>query len=255
MGLQDFDDPNLDVFNLPGSNYGFSATKMDKLTAPMYTLATLLLDDSGSVHSFVGGLENCARQIILSLRDHDRADFLLVRVVAFGSQMREVIGYTLLADINLSVLDNFLGHGGGTYLFGACKNSLDAANAYGKQLFDAEYKVNGLTYVVTDGDDTCSDRDGITASDVGTALKAAVKSEALESMSSILVGVNMTDPSVKSYLDNFAKTAGFDKFLSLDGADADSLRRVIQAGHQSISLTSQALGSGGPSQQIQSLTI
>lgn len=264
MGLQDFDDPNLDVFDLPGSNYGFSAAKIGSLTAPDYTLATLLVDDSGSVYSWKDKLEECVRRIILSLRyvggkpgnqQNDRADYIMVRVVAFGTQLREVMGFTQLGDIQMSKFDNFLGQGGGTYLFGACKNSLDAANAYAKQLFDAEYKVNGLTYVITDGDDTTSDRDGITASDVGVSLKSAVQSEAMESMVSILVGVNMVSPSIKIYLDNFASVAGFDKFLSLDDADDAALQRVANAGVQSISLQSQALNSGGPSQQIQSLTI
>lgn len=264
MGLHDFENPDLDVFNLPGSNYGFSGTKIEKLTAPQYTLATILVDDSGSVGGWYSKLEDCVRKIILSLRfvggkpgaqQTDQADYLMVRVVAFGSQMREVLGFTQLGDVQMAVFDNFLGQGGGTYLFGACKNALDASNVYGKQLFDAEYKVNGLVYVITDGEDNQSDRDGITATAVGKAIKHATHSEALESMFSILVGVNVSDITTKSYLDNFAAQAGFDKFLSLDDASDEALQRIANAGIQSISLQSKALGSGSVSQAITSLTI
>ena len=247
--------PELDNFDLPGSHYGFSAVKVDSLTAPEYTLATLLVDDSGSVSNWRSRLEECVRQIVLSLRENPRADYLLVRVVAFGDQLREVMGFTQLGELPLNKLNSFLGNGGGTYLFGACSNALSATHAYAKQLFDSEYKVNGLTYVITDGDDNMSHRDKITADVVGQSMKHLVQSEVMESHVGILVGVNMFDSTIKAYLDNFASVAGFDKFLSLDSADEAALKKVAQVGVQSISLQSQALGTGGPSQAINSLTI
>lgn len=255
MGLHDFDEENMEAHNLGGSPYGYSGTKITNLTSPEYTLVTIAVDDSGSVETFRSGLEKLITTIAQTLFKSPRADYLLVRVVGFGNQLNEIHGFKLLSDIQLAVYDGCLNDGGGTYLFGACKNALDSMFDYACQLFENEYKVNGLFYCMTDGDDNMSNRHNIKVSDVSAALKRFKQQEVMESIVSILVGVNIQNSTLKQYLDSFAKAAGFDHFLSMDDADPKTLERIAGFGSQSISLQSQALGSGGPSQQIASLTI
>jgi hypothetical protein len=255
MGLHDFDDENMQTHALGVSPYGYSATKLTKLGSPEYTLATLVVDDSGSVGSFRKGLEKLIATIVQTLRDNPRADYLMVRVVGFGSQLNEIHGFKLLSDINLQDYDNCLGDDGGTYLFGTCKNALDAMYDYAKQLTDNDFKVNGLFYAITDGDDNQSQRHNIAATDVKTARQRFKQKEVMESLVSILVGVNVQASNIKTYLEDFSKAAEFDHFLSMDDASDSTLKRIAGFGSQSISLQSQALNSGGPSQAIQSLTI
>ena len=254
MGLRDFDE-EMQNHTLGVSPYGYSATKISSLTSPEYTLATIVVDDSGSVDPFRRGLEKLIATIVQTLRFSPRADYLMVRVVGFGSQLNEVHGFKLLSDIKLADYDGCLGDGGGTYLYGACKNALDATFDYAQQLFDNEYKVNGLTYIITDGDDNQSARHNITADDVNVAIKRFKQKEVMESHVSILVGVNVAGGGIKDYLDQFTKAAEINHFLAMDDASDDTLKRITGFGSQLISLQSQALGSGGPSTAINSLTI
>jgi hypothetical protein len=253
----DPNDDDMQDYSLGASQYGYSATSIDNLTAPEYTLATLVVDDSGSVSDFRAGLEKLIETIVSTLRFSPRADYLMVRVVSFGTQFKEIHGFKLLADINLADYNGCLGDGGGTLLFGACTNALDATFDYAKQLFDNQYKVNGLVYVITDGDDNQSYKlsPPVTATDVKVALKKFKQQEVMESLVSILVGVNVQNPDIAAYLSDFSKAAEFNYYLELGDATPETLKRIGGFGSEAISLQSQAIGSGGPSQAINSLTI
>ena len=76
------------------------------------------------------------------------------------------------------------------------------------------------------------------------------KSEALESILSILVGVNVNDPSVSQWLKALHQNAGFTQYVELGDAKAATLAKLADFISRSISAQSQALGTGGPSQSL-----
>ena len=91
----------------------------------------------------------------------------------------------------------------------------------------------------------------LTVTSLKDALTDAVKGEKLESLVSILVGVN-TDAStgLNQYLDQLRQDAGFTQYISVDKADEKTLAKLASFVSRSISSQSQALGSGGPSQSL-----
>jgi hypothetical protein len=251
MGKFD-DSEGLDLHSLGGNNYGYSAAPLNSLTAPEYTLVTLVNDESGSTSGFVKPMESAVKEIMKACRHSPRSDYLLVRMVNFGSTMREIHGFKLLEQTNLSDYDGFFGAGGSTALFDTSKNAIDATADYAKQLTENDYSVNAIVFVITDGDDVCSK---YSANDVGESLKKCITGETMESLVSVLIGVNITDPMMKNRLDDFAQKAGFTKFIPVDDASEKTLAKLADFVSKSISSQSQALGSGGPSQALNSLTI
>jgi uncharacterized protein YegL len=242
---------DLDDFKLPTGNFGFSATKVTgELGASEYTLATIVLDNSGSVGAFKTELEKVAQETVKACLHSPRADNLMLRVLSFNDRLNEVHGFKLLSQCNVGDYDNSLNPGGGTSLFDATQNAVDAEVAYSKTLYDSDYKANGIVIVVTDGCDNMSTQ---TANTVKLALEAAVKSESLESLVTILVGVNITDSGVKDALDKFQKEAGFTSFVALADASKSTLAKLAKFVSRSISSQSKSLGSGAAA-PAQSLT-
>lgn len=245
-------DATLDTHKIKGNNYGYSATKMDVLAdgASEYTLVTIVVDTSSSVGGFSKELTNSLKEVIKSCKYSPRADYLLVRVVTFASQMQEYHGFKLLEQCNLDDYDNAINCGGMTALYDASANAIQASSDYAKQLADNDFSINGVIIVITDGENNSS---ALEAKDVKAAMNQALKKETMESLVSVLIGVGV-DPSTSSYLKDFKDEAGFTQYVEIKDANARSLAKLAAFVSKSISSQSQALGTGGPSQQI-SLTI
>lgn len=258
------DDDALENFQIPNSHYGFSATKIGDLQATEYTLATVVCDESGSTAGFAAEMEKATQEIVKSCRHSPRADNLMFRTVMFGTKMSEYHGFKLLESCNVADYNNFYGKSGNgatTALFDSSHNAIKASNSYAKQLSANDFLCNGIVFVITDGDDNAS---LLTAVNVGEALSEAVKSEAMESLVAILIGVNVNQPQLHQYLTDFAKKAGFTPvkvrdangnetevpYLSLTDASEKTLAKLAKFVSQSISSQSQALGTKGPSQSL-----
>src|SRR5215468_7588207 len=82
-----------------GSNYKFSAARIDSLGASEYTLAHLVVDESGSVTSFKSELEAAMLATKQACEESPRAENLLLRATAFSSRVRELHGFKLLKTI------------------------------------------------------------------------------------------------------------------------------------------------------------
>lgn len=243
---------NLDMENkkLPTGSYGYSAVKLDSLGASEYTLATLVVDVSGSVASYKSQLESTIREVINACKLSPRSDNLMLRLVTFNTSLDEVHGYKLLEQCNLDDYKNFLNVGGMTSLYDAAENAIQAASSYGKSLLANDFSVNGLVVVITDGEDNAS---RVTMNSVKTALNDVVGKENMESLVSILVGVE-TNAGVSSYLKNLKDDVGFTQYVDIGNANSKSLAKLADFISKSISAQSQSLGTGGPSKPI-SLTI
>jgi uncharacterized protein YegL len=237
---------NLENFKLPGS-YGYSATKLSDLGATEYTLVTLVVDDSGSINSFRSEMVDAIKSVVNACRYSPRADNLMIRLVTFSNSLKEIHGFKLLANCNPDDYNGVLTMGGATALFDATVNSVDATSAYGKTLVDSQFSTNGIVVVITDGEDNQSSN---TINSVAASLKKATVNETLESLVSILIGVNVTEASVAAALSELHTKGGFTQYVELKDASAKTLAKLAQFVSKSISSQSTSLGTGGPSKSL-----
>ena len=240
-------DTQLDQINLPNSHYGYSATRLEDLGATEYTIATIVADISGSTAPFILDMEAAIARIVQACKFSPRADNLLLRLVAFDDSLSELHGFKLLENCNLADYGGTLRPGGSTALYDATENAVASTTNYAQKLSSADFAANAILFVITDGMDNASK---LSAKKVKAALNEAVRTEALESIVSVLIGVSVQDPEVSRYLKKFHVDAGFTQYVELDQADAKTLARLAEFVSQSISAQSQALGTGGGSQKL-----
>jgi hypothetical protein len=240
-------DTSLDQTTLPNSHYGYSATRLEELGATEYTVVTIACDVSGSTSAFVFDMESAITRIVQACKSSPRADNLLLRLVAFDDTLSEIHGFKLLENCNLADYSGILRAGGSTALYDAAENAVSSTINYGQQLLAGDFSANAILFVITDGVDNASKS---SAKAVKAALAQAVTSEALESIISILMGVNVQALKASRYLREFHREAGFTQYIELDKADADTLARLAEFVSRSIGAQSQALGTGGATQSL-----
>ena len=237
----------METLKVPGTNFTFSAQKLSQLGASEYTLIGIAVDHSGSTHGFADVLEKALKTVVDACRFSPRADFLMLLVNLFNEHMVELHGYKLLANCNAADYDGKIHSGGGTALYDSSELTIQSVAARAKQLSDQDFTVNAIIFILTDGQDYGSKG---TAATVKAAIEAAAKDESLESIMTILVGINLKDRNVKAALDNFHKDAGFTQFVDADITTANGLAKLTGWMSKSISSQSQHIGTGGGSQPI-----
>ena len=238
------------------SNYGFSAVGLDQLGATEYTLATIVVDISGSVQSYARDLEKCLKTVVEACKSSPRSDNLLIRLVSFNDKIGEIHGFRLLADIDTKEYDNSLSPYGGTALYDAVMSAAEATGEYGSLLVDQEFMANGVIYIITDG---CDNSSTATPNSIKNALEKISKGEKLESLAVILVMLGYSDSSVKTALDSFKSSANINQFVDMTDLFANAkpekqLAKLAGFVSRSISSTSQALASGSSSAASSQLT-
>jgi hypothetical protein len=237
-------DNSLEQHGLPTNSYGFSATRLDNLGASEYTLASVITDVSSSVSPFKKDLTKAVKEIIRACKYSPRADNLLVRLTEFSDDVNEIHGFKLLENCNDADYDNCLNVGGWTSLYDAAENGISATRRYAADLYNRDYGVNGIIFVLTDGGDNKST---LSAKAVHDELVAVVKDEMLESLVTVLIGVNVGDASISQYLRDLKTSVGFTQYVEIEKADASTMAKLAQFVSKSISAQSQSLGSGGAS--------
>jgi len=239
---------DLENFNIKASNYGFSATRLEDLDASEYTLVTIVDDDSSSTMGYKTEREATIKKIVDACQKSPRADNLLLRLCRFSDNFDEIHGFKRLQTINQNDYDGCLGGGGMTALFDSAENAISASSSYGKNLADNDFSVNAIVFIITDGMDN---RSKFNEHKVREALQQAMKDECLESLVSILIGVNPGgDTGLQAYLDSFKKEAGLTQYVDIGEATPGKLAKLAEFVSKSISAQSQALGTGGPSQSL-----
>ena len=254
---------NLEQHKLATGQYGFSATKLDDLSAAgasEYTLVSIVADRSGSTVAFRAEMENCIKSVVKSCKFSERADNLMLRLTTFSTHsaasdpLEEIHGFKLLDTCNLDDYTGCIPPWGNTALFEASENAVSATMAYGKKLINDEYSVNGIIFIITDGDDNKNDP-AMQAKHVGDALKDAVKKECLESLMVILIGVNIQNQHYSKKLQDFRDEAGITQYIELPNVTPSSLAKLADFISKSISSQSKSLGSGAASIPLAAPTI
>lgn len=239
---------DMEAHALAGTAFGFSAVRVDTLGATEYTLAVLAVDTSGSVGAHAARIEQMVQQVVKSCRRSPRADNLMLRVVYFDSAVREVHGFRPLPECNEGDYRGTVKASGLTALNDAVYTAVSSAESYGRALTLQDFAVNAAVFVITDGAENHS---RMPVSKVAQAVAAARTSEALESITTVLIGVD-TDATtgLNAYLQRFKTEAGFQQYAAIDRVDEKSLAKLADFVSRSISSQSQALGTGGPSQAL-----
>jgi uncharacterized protein YegL len=232
------------------SSFTFSAVGLDKVTADAVTLAVIARDASGSVADYDGVLNDAISRIVGTFRYHPRRDAVLLRVTTFGTAVDEVHGFKPVLDCADPATYAGIRSGGMTALNDAVVDAVDSVVRFGDALQADARAANGIVVVITDG---CENNSRETTQAAISAIKRAVTGEHLESILVVLVRVGVSDPHIKKTLDDFAAAVGFTHDVAVDGFDSRSLAKLVEFVSQSISSTSQAVGSGGPSQAIPSI--
>ena len=244
---------NSNTFHTTLSNFKFSAVEMEKLGGSEYTIVQILVDESGSVSSFANDLENVLSVVADSCKKSPRAENLLIRAASFSSNgrqdnVKEIHGFSLLNSIDVKNYKGSINPSGTTPLYDAALSAVESIDVYGKSLHDQEYLCNGIIFVVTDGAENASVNNDVKA--IKKSIDKMKRNEHLESVRTILIGVNDSDAGLRAELDSFKSNAGFDEYISLGDITAGKLAKLAQFVSRSISSTSQALGSGKVSQPV-----
>jgi uncharacterized protein YegL len=232
---------------LTTSHYGYSAARIEDLGATEYTLVTIVTDSSGSVAPYKNELEKTLKQIAQACRRSPRADNLMLRLVEFDDKLRELHGFKLLENCHAADYDGMLSLGGSTALYDATENAVSATTDYAKRLGACDFGANAIVFVLTDGMDNVSK---LGAKAVKAALTQAVREEALESVVSVLIGIDVKGTDTAKFLQHFFQEAGFTQYVEIGKADAKTLAKLAEFVSRSISAQSQSLGTGGPSQSL-----
>lgn len=238
---------NMNVHQINGSSYGFSAKRIEDLGASEYTLGLIVVDVSGSVADYQDEIEATVKQVVRSCRHNPRADNMMLRLVIFDDAVTEVHGFRPLVECHEGDYDGCIQIGGMTALYDASYNGIKSATQYGRALTEQDFDVNAALFVITDGMDN---RSKMTRVHVGKALREAVTSESLESVVSVLIGVNTAGNGLNDYLKELEKEAGFSQYVAIGKATEKELAKLGGFVSRSISSQSQALGTGSQSQSL-----
>ena len=243
-----FNDDIMEEQNIPNTSFGYSATRIDELSATEYTLVDLVVDTSGSVDDYKSDIEKAIKEVVNACKLSPRADNLMIRFSTFNFEIDEVHGYKLLENCNLADYEGILKCGGMTALYDASEIAILSQIDYARNLTENDFSVNSIVVIFTDG---MHNHGSCTIKSVEKALNGAVKSEATESMISILIGVGVAnDYVVSDSLKLFKDGANISQYVETQDASAKTLAKLAQFVSKSVSAQSQALGSGGPSKLL-----
>lgn len=233
-----------DMQGTTAGNFQFSGVRPEKLGAVEYTLVTMVTDKSGSVNGFENEILKVKKTVVAACRKSPRAEFLMMRNVEFNSDIEEIHGFKELSTIDENAYQPPDCHGG-TALYDATFSAIAATNEYAKTLSDAEFSVNAIVFVETDGENTRSVQ---TPASIAAEIQRGVQNEWLESILVILIGVNAA--RYKAELTKFQQDAGLHQYVDAGSATPATLAKVADFVSKSVSSQSQSLGTGGPSQPL-----
>ncbi len=230
--------------------YKYTGQPMDKLGGSKYTLVSLALDMSPSITEFVPDLERMSGEVVKAcLRDPNK-EAIMMRFTGFHEAVVEMQGFAELRHYDPAQFDGIIKIGHSTALYEAVYEAMVATENYGTELVNTDCMCNGVLFILTDGENMA--RGYATPNIIAEKLKEIRRDEGantVESINTILVCAS-DDPRVVDYCRKFKEDAGLSQLVEMGEATEANLAKLGQFVSQSISSTSQALGSGGPSQPL-----
>lgn len=248
------------VITVPQTGFQFTAPPLAVFEEQKYTLVGITTDQSGSIYGVRGDLFAMNEAIDRDLKAGAGKHTIIVRRTAFTdhfpNNVREQHGFlpALAVDANTHFpIVNSHGEYGGTPLADGAMETILAAKEQAMQLINIQGVplVNIALAILTDGGETGS---RYTPADIKAAIEQILAEGEIESIVTILVGVNCPVGSYhRQKLEAFQQAAGLTKFIPFDEMKPGMFGQVVRVISQTFTSTSQALGSGGPSKFVQGL--
>jgi hypothetical protein len=240
------------------SHYGFSAVAVTPDMSAKYTLVVVAVDKSSSVSGFEKELGEMLKTAVESCQKSPNAEQLMVRVVCFNHDIEERHGFKFLNTIKADSYVGSIQPAGGTSLYDACVEAIESAVVYADLLEQSDIMTNGIVFIITDGENTSGKS---SANKVKVAIENAkteraarngqpAKAPSLESLNVVLVGVVPPGSSTSQYLQDFQQSAGITQYVAIGDGTKGKLAKLGGFVSRSVSSTSQALGTGGPSKSL-----
>lgn len=236
------DDAAMDL--LGGGAFQFSGAKMEELAelSSEFSIVTIAVDVSLSVRAHIKQLEQMCKDIVTTASKDPNHDKILIRLLTFSDDVTEVFGFKSSNEIDVDNIN--LKVKGMTSLYQATEDAIRATIAFAKDLYNYEFTVNGLLIVLTDGEENQSQTS--TLASVQKAMgELTSKNEEMESITSVLIGVNTKH--LQSYLQDYTSDVPFTEFVDAGDFNDATIKRIGNFVSKSISSQSKAIGSGGPS--------
>ena len=244
---------DMNVHSIGGSNFQFSAKKIDELDASEYTLVVVAADVSGSMDGFGDDMDKMLGAIVEACRDpkNPRADNMMLRVLLFNENVQEIHGFRPVMDLNPDDYKGICNPGSMTAARDAAYSGAKSMTQYAQDLVAKQYAVNGALFLITDGIDN---RSKVSAAMLKEALTEGIGAEALESVMSALIGMGHGSAEelqdVSDYLKVLYDEGGFGQYEFAGKCTPAVLARIGGFVSKSASSQSQALGTGGASQSL-----
>lgn len=239
-----FDD-NMEEFEGVAGGFKFSGVSIDELEESEYTLAGVVLDNTPSIRRFAHLIEKTIATSVKGCRKAPRADNLLYRVTTFNSNVKEIHGWKPLNQIDEdNDYNDVMDPDKYTALFDASDEMLESTKSYAQEMKNPPnfYSANAVNVFVTDGDD--NDSDIPSPEVIGQKIQEIEESEVLESLITILVAVNVSDPRCKQKLQEFKEKAGLTKYIEIDDFNEKTMAKLAEFISSSVSDTLDNLGTG-----------
>ena len=238
------------------SGFGFSMTGIQNLKETSYTLVLLLLDLTGSVSGEEDEIKRMLKQIIADGKRAGYGKRVLIACYAFNTQIgvKELFGFDVPNAIDISGLH--IDTTGGTNLIDAVATGQDALEKAANELVGADFITNLLFIGTTDGEDNSS---RMTVQMLADKFNAARKNESFDSFKAILIGLRTgqqaqdsrySGKTVDQVLSELTADAAFDQYESAKQVKDGTYGKIGGFISQSISSSSQSLGSGSPSANV-----
>lgn len=244
----------LESYSVPGAgNFTFSAINPEDLEELGYTVATVVLDQSGSLEYKKDLLVELLEIIAKSLKKSSRAETILLRVIAFNEVISELHGFKPVAQIDPVKDYNGIDPEGRTALIDAMFSAVASTYEYARKLEGDGFDANACVYVITDGMDNYSSKK---PKDIYEQMAKIKAGEEVESIITALFGVN--DPAVgwtqdvTRALSELQAVVDFTEYIDAGDVNEKNVGKIGGVVSSSITSTSQALGTKGPSQQLPS---
>jgi uncharacterized protein YegL len=229
-----------------GGSFQFSGVRIQDLGATEYTLVTIATDRSGSVGGFNTQLLEAIKTVVEACKKSPRAENLMLRLLTFNQGLEEVHGFRLLSTIDPADYVEPVCNGM-TALFDATYSGIGATLTYAKKLIDQDFMANGIVFIITDGEDNES---STTPGMIADLVNRSKVGEDIESLITILIGVNTANNGVAASLDKFSNDAQLTQYVDVGSITPQKLAKLATFVSKSVSSQSQALGTGGPSQPL-----
>lgn len=251
-----------DMKNYNFGNFVFTGVRPDTLEEPEYTVVNIVTDKTGSISHFADEILEMEKQIIRDAKRPGYGQKLIVRATRFNSQeIEELHGFKTVTDIDIEAEYPEIYPSGMTPLLDAAGDGVAAVKCYCKELYYNDYTVNGLVVIVTDGLENYSKKTDM--DELVNLSKSTLQSESMDSFKIIVIGINTSFSAQQDYT-RFDVQGGdtigdvlkrFSENIQAEFIDAGDVKEGVigkVAGFisRSISSTSQALGTGAPSQKL-----